>query len=782
VKLLDSLLDAIVRLDGEALVMHVGEKPYVVTTAEAFNQYRGPVAWGQVELSSRVLTPEAVNGMLAQILSGDQRAALVDFGATEFEVAPAHAPAERFRIIAARGGDDIWLEVRRMSRRAPGLASVPSPPPQEPVAGSSSPSTAEQPAAAAPVASPIEPEHHAPAFVEEQPGMSTPTTQPDDESPRAAPAAEAVEDDVVLLNHDAVLPETDSLPPPQDWGDEVMTEGDLGEILRASAVAVITGRDEEAASGDEPAARLVQEPQPVAELRSAIGEPAFFASSDEAQALPWALEELQPVGGEAGRVDESGDQADLSSLFASEFDASIAGGHEAVQAGAAASASPDSAEPLAAPVPIEQPAAASAPEAAIEEQPEEVGAEPPRGPAPVEPESPIHLLEKPQAAARPAAVVVPLGRHTRETPPGDGRTGTDLLERILRLAAARGAATVYLVAQSAPMLRIDGEFSALDGEPALGASAIERLTAELAPRGRDTSSPAEWIIDVSEIGRVRCMAFRDQRGPGLIFRMLPARAISADQLALPAEVQGLCSEADGLVLVAGIRGSGKSTLLTSFVDLINRTRSDHVITIEPQIEFVHENRRSFISQREVRGEAESVAAVRAACREDPDVLVIEDLRTPELVSLALEAVEAGRLIFASVPAASAVATIERIVEMFPPERREKVQWSLAGALRGIVSQVLLRKLRGGRAAAREVLLNTPAVANVILEGKFSQLPAAIESGRRLGMMPFAESLAALVREGVVHPSHAYRKAPNREQFLAILRREGVDASIAERLA
>jgi twitching motility protein PilT len=778
VNLLDSLLDAIVRLDGEALVMHVGEKPYVVTTAEAFNQYRGPLAWGQVELSSRVLTPEAVNGMLAQILSADQRAALVDFGATEFEVAPAHAPAERFRIIAARGGEDIWLEVRRMSRRAPGLTSVQSPPAQEPEAGSALSSTAEQPAAA-PVASPIEPEHHAPALVEEQPGMPTRTTQPDDESQREPPAPEAVEDDVVLLNHDAGLPEADSLPPPQDWGDEVMTEGDLGEILRASAAAVITGDDAQAVSGDEPAAQLVQEPRPIADLQSAISEPASLVSADEDRALPWAVEELEPVAGEAGRIDDSGDHADLSSLFASEFDASIAGGHDAVSA---TSASPDSAEPLAAPVLIEEPAEASAPEAAIEEQPEEVAAEPPRGPAQVEPASPIHVLEKPQVAARPAAVIVPLGRHTRETPPGDGRTGTDLLERILRLAAARGAATVYIVAQSAPMLRIDGEFSALDGEPALGATAIERLTAELAPRGRDTSSPAEWIIDVSEIGRVRCLAFRDQRGPGLIFRMLPARAISADQLALPAEVQGLCSEADGLVLVAGSRGSGKSTLLTSFVDLINRTRSDHVITIEPQIEFVHENRRSFISQREVRGEAESVAAVRAACREDPDVLVIEDLRTPELVSLALEAVEAGRLIFASVPAASAVATIERIVEMFPPERREKVQWSLAGALRGIVSQVLLRKLRGGRAAAREVLLNTPAVANAILEGKFSQLPAAIESGRRLGMMPFAESLAALVREGVVHPSHAYRKAPNREQFLAILRRDGVDASIAERLA
>jgi twitching motility protein PilT len=314
---------------------------------------------------------------------------------------------------------------------------------------------------------------------------------------------------------------------------------------------------------------------------------------------------------------------------------------------------------------------------------------------------------------------------------------------------------------------------------------VERLTAELAPPGRDASAPAgsEWMIDVPEIGRVRCMAFRDHRGPGLIFRMVPQRAISADQLALPAEVQALCSEADGLVLVAGGRGSGRSTLLTSFVDLINRTRSDHIITAESQIEFLHENKRSFVSQREVRGDADALAAaVRAAAREDPDVLIIEDLRTPELVNLALEAAQAGRLVFASMPAASAVSAVERIIEMFPPERREKAQALLAGTLRGVVSQVLLRKLRGGRVAAREVLLNTPAVASLILEGKTFQLPAAVENGRRHGMMPLAESLATLVREGTVHPSHAYRKAPNREQFLAILRRDGVDTSIAERLA
>ena len=148
---------------------------------------------------------------------------------------------------------------------------------------------------------------------------------------------------------------------------------------------------------------------------------------------------------------------------------------------------------------------------------------------------------------------------------------------------------------------------------------------------------------------MRCLTFRDHRGPGIIFRMVPARAIAADQLGLSAEVQALCSEADGMVLVTGGRDSGRSTLLTSFVDLINRTRADHIITIESQIDFVHESKRSFISQREVRGEDAMVGAVRSACREEPDVLVIEDIRSHEVATLALEAADAGRLVFASVP-------------------------------------------------------------------------------------------------------------------------------------
>ena len=238
------------------------------------------------------------------------------------------------------------------------------------------------------------------------------------------------------------------------------------------------------------------------------------------------------------------------------------------------------------------------------------------------------------------------------------------LMHTLRVAAARGASTVYVVAQSKPMIRIDGEIGPLESEPTLTAADVDRLVMELAPpRRRDAlqNGPVEWLCDVPEIGRVRCMTFKDHRGPGVLFRMFPPRAISADQLGLTPEVQALCQQSDGLVLVTGARASGKSTLLNAFVDLINRTRSDHVITIESQIGFVHESRRSFISQRESRGDSELAATyARAALREDPDVMMIEDLKSPELVSAALEAAESGRLVLASVPASSTIGALERV--------------------------------------------------------------------------------------------------------------------------
>ena len=223
------------------------------------------------------------------------------------------------------------------------------------------------------------------------------------------------------------------------------------------------------------------------------------------------------------------------------------------------------------------------------------------------------------------------------------------------------------------------------------------------------------------MGRFRCHGFRDDRGPGGTFRLITMRPASADHLGLPKDIQALGAESQGLVLVAGPRSSGKSTLAAALVDLINCTRADHVITIESQITCVHESRGCLVSQREVRGAADEVAAaVRAAIRENPDVLVIEDLRSPAVVELALEATERGHLVIATVSAPTTTAAIGRMLKWFRSDRRERIQAMLSDGLRAAVSQVLVRKAGCGRIAAREVLLNTPAVASLIAEGRLSQ--------------------------------------------------------------
>jgi twitching motility protein PilT len=859
VNLLDSLLDAIVRLDGDALVMHVGEKPYVVTTSEARNQFRGPLAWGQVELSTRVLTSDAVAGMLGQILPLDQRSALEEYGATEYEVIAANHPEEHFTIVAARGGEDIWLEMRRRpvlsadaaaviaNLRDEETVAVDEPPAETPaiteaaveVAGAPGGTLTEVPgdfevseeAAEAPVVLLSEP----PLEFDESPAAESVLTEAADaevSSPADDITSEplSVELDLTHLmeDHEQASEEPYSididsdrdlaeqltsldaefeggmLGGSHDWHDDVMTEGELGELLRATAAAVIAGEigpeastpldgltQAESPIAGETVTQAVSAAAPLAVVEPAAPEPIAASAPDSWQTpvvqqhVSRATEELPflvayQIEQERVRSQPSNDDVQRASgphvLAAEESGFEVVQeSPEAVLIETVAVLAAESTSPSNEPIPSEagQPEASAAVEIEEEEDRAEAVASVATDPGSNDQDMP---------PARPAAVVLPLTRQPRAEGGGEARVPVaTTLQRLLRLAAARGAGTVYVVANTAPLVRIDGEFSTLEGEPALSAAFVDRLLSEVAPSARGASPSAEWLIDVPEIGRVRCVAFRDHRGPGVIFRMVPARAISADQLGLSAEVQSLCSEADGLILVTGSRGSGKSTLLTSFVDLINRTRCDHIITTESQIDFVHEHKRSFISQREVRGEDAMVSAVRAACREEPDVLIVEDLRTQELAALALDAAESGRLVFASVPGLSTPSALERLIELFPAERREKVQASLAGTLRGIVSQVLLRKLRGGRVAAREVLINTPAVAGLIMEGKTFQLPAALENGRASGMISFAESLASLVREGTVHPAHAHRKAPNRDQFVAALRRSGVDTAVAERL-
>jgi twitching motility protein PilT len=613
VPLVTSLLTAIVRANGDALVLHAGERPYVVTPT------------GRSELASRALTLDAVKGMLNELLSNDARLSLDELGAVQHDLpSPGFAAGETFNVVAARGGDDIWIEIRR---------------------------------------------HRKPAYVQ---------------------------------------PESEPKPEP----------------------IAIVAPEPVAAREPEPE----REPEPKA-LPLELGPP---------KSEP-IIEQIEDIEQETYDIGTSAEVHEISL----DMDFAVA--------------------PIQEPVSIPEPM----PARSVRRTP----------PAPPE------LVAPPEPEMR-HAVVLPLARNQVRGDQSARFTPTlhaSGIDRLLRVAAARGASTMYLTSQARPSIRVDGEISPIDGENTLTEGDVETLILDLIPeRNREalrSQAGTEWICDVPDVGRIRCVTFRDHRGAGGIFHMIPARAISAEQLGLSREIEGLCAEADGLVLVAGPRSSGKSTLISAFVDLINRRRSAYIITIENQVKFVHENRGSLVSQREVRGDRSEVLSVaRAALRENPDVLVIEDFGSPEIVTLALDAAQSGYLVIGTLTAHTATDAVDRIINETPPDRRAKVQLGLAENLRGIVAQALLRKAGGGRVAAREVLLNTSPVATLIAEGKTSQLPMAIDSGRKHGMVALNDALVAFVQGGIVDSREAYRQAADRQGFLALLKRQGIDTSFVERLA
>jgi twitching motility protein PilT len=354
------------------------------------------------------------------------------------------------------------------------------------------------------------------------------------------------------------------------------------------------------------------------------------------------------------------------------------------------------------------------------------------------------------------------------------------LPHLLQVAAAHGASALYVAPQAKPSLRVDGEIRVLDEAPLTEA---QLQSGVLALSGRpEAAFPLAEIetYDVPGVGRVQCLGFRDHRGVGAMFKMLPARAISAEQAGLGPAIQALCTEPEGLVLVAGARGSGKSTLVAALVDQINRTRRDHVITVESQIQFVHENRSSFVSQREAREDEPFADAVRTALREAPDVLVIDQIASSEVAEFALHAAANGHLVVASLTAATTASALHRFAEFFGEERGQ-ARLTMAEHLRGVITQTLLRKTGGGRAAAREVLVNLPAVSSLVAEGQFDQLAAVLNGGRRVGMVPLNDALLGLVQSGALDVREAHRKSPDQQELIAMLNRAGVDTSFAERL-
>ena len=366
-------------------------------------------------------------------------------------------------------------------------------------------------------------------------------------------------------------------------------------------------------------------------------------------------------------------------------------------------------------------------------------------------------------------------------------TGSDraraALDALLRTMVERGASDLHLRCGEPPIVRLHGEMTRMDGD-ALEASGLEAMIRSVMPeRNRREyldSNDTDYAYELPGIARFRANALKDRLGPAAVFRQIPATVVTVEQMGLSAQVQRLCQLTKGLVLVTGPTGSGKSTTLCSLIDLVNRSRSDHVLTIEDPIEFVHPNKKCIITQRQVGVHTGSFkSALRAALREDPDIVLVGELRDLETVAIAIETAETGHLVFGTLHTTTAAGTIDRIIDQFPADRQAQIRVMLAESLKGVISQTLCKKIGGGRVAAREVLLSIPAVTNLIREGKTFQIPTVMQTSKRLGMVTLNDALLELVDARLIEPVEGYIKAVDKTMFISAIKSRGLDATFAE---
>ncbi len=294
------------------------------------------------------------------------------------------------------------------------------------------------------------------------------------------------------------------------------------------------------------------------------------------------------------------------------------------------------------------------------------------------------------------------------------------------------------------------------------------------------TNDTDYAYELPGVARFRCNGARDRNGPVAVFRQIPATVVSVEQMNVTEEVQRLCFLTKGLVLVTGPTGSGKSTTLCALIDLVNRARSDHVITIEDPIEFVHPNKACIITQRQVHVHTKSFkAALRAALREDPDIVLVGEMRDLETVSIAIETAETGHLVFGTLHTTTAAGTVDRIIDQFPADRQEQIRVMLAESLKGVISQTLCKKIGGGRVAAREILLSMPSVTNLIREAKTYQIPSIMQTSKKLGMVTLNDALIHYVDAGQVEPKEAWMKCVEKTGFVQMLKARNLDVSFAE---
>ncbi|MDD5563616.1 MAG: type IV pilus twitching motility protein PilT [Thermoanaerobaculaceae bacterium] len=389
-----------------------------------------------------------------------------------------------------------------------------------------------------------------------------------------------------------------------------------------------------------------------------------------------------------------------------------------------------------------------------------------------EPRATIELAPVEPAAVAPTAPPPPVAVAPAVSPALERP-----LDRMLRRLVEMGGSDLHLTASRPPLIRLHGDMAAMpEFTTPLSSEHVLLMCDEVAAAANRTEfreeNDTDFAYEIAGVARFRVNLFRDRHGVGAVFRQIPTEIRSFDDLGLPECVRSLCLLNKGLVLVTGPTGSGKSTTLAAMIDLINDTRSDHIITIEDPIEFVHENKKCLVNQREVYTHTGSFKrALRAALREDPDIVLVGELRDLETMAIAIETAETGHLVFATLHTTTAVSTVERLVDQFPPDRQAQIRVMLAESLKGVIAQILLKRAGGGRVAAYEILLGIPAVANLIREGKTFQIPTVMQTAKRLGMRTLTDSLAELVRNGTVDAQEALARAVDKDALRGLLKLE-----------
>ena len=352
------------------------------------------------------------------------------------------------------------------------------------------------------------------------------------------------------------------------------------------------------------------------------------------------------------------------------------------------------------------------------------------------------------------------------------------MDSLFQTMAEIGASDLHMSVSVPPMIRKDGKMKQLqDADAALTADAMRELLMSIMPARNQEEfaerSDTDFAYEIPGLARFRCNVFMDRKGMGAVFRIIPSKILTAEELGLSKAIMDLCSLSKGLVVVTGPTGSGKSTTLCAMVDSINKAREDHIITIEDPIEFVHENQKCLVNQREVHNHTDSFKdALRAALREDPDIVLVGEMRDLETISIAIETAETGHLVFGTLHTTTAASTVDRIIDQFPADRQQQIRVMLSESLKGVIAQTLLPKKGGGRVAALEVLIVTPAISNLIREGKTFQIPSAMQTGKNHGMVMLNDALFEHVENGNVEPMDAYIKAVDKPGFETMLTRSG----------